>query len=86
MSQCSSCGAPIDWIHTTDGKAMPVDAGEFAFVVDPRGDKTAVLADGSVAKGRIVSESNSSAGQWIYARTSHFATCPNASEHRRIKR
>lgn len=71
---CKSCGAPIRWAQTVNGKAIPLDrhpvtggnivlsrktGKELAYVM-PDGDETAEL--------RYVS---------------HFATCPNAEEHRR---
>lgn len=57
--RCSSCNARIIWLHTANGKRMPVDADtvkptDTAF--DPRSDQV-----------------------------SHFATCPNANQHRRAR-
>ncbi len=37
ISKCRSCGAPIVWITTTNGKAMPCDARERAYIES--GDK-----------------------------------------------
>lgn len=78
MSRCKSCGADIVWVKTVAGKSIPLDA--------------APVADGNVALdsgGRAHVYSNPAAlfvvdmaGDGPRYR-SHFATCPNAAEHRR---
>jgi len=77
---CSSCGAPIIFKQTVTGKQMPLDA-------EPN-------ADGNVQLGWIGGEevalllaepgdraAAQIAGHLLYM--PHFATCPNADEHRR---
>lgn len=56
MKTCRSCEAPIVWLKTATGKAMPVDASS----VQP-GDTLFVPG----------------------LHVSHFATCPDAKEHRK---
>ena len=47
VQKCRSCGAPILWVRTTTGKAMPVDAKpEKRIVLDP--------ADTGQPTGRVV--------------------------------
>ncbi len=57
---CKSCGRPIQWATSEQGKAMPLD-------VPP---ERRVVITGGVA--RVVP-----------TYLSHFATCPNAAQHRK---
>lgn len=57
MSACRSCAAPIVWIRSPVGKAIPCDPAVIVVVTD----------QGQVVRGRV----------------SHFATCPQAAQHRR---
>lgn len=75
--QCRSCGADMVWVVTRKGKRMPLDpkpSEEGRFVYD--GDdadgkpKVAYLRDGQL---------KFHTGERY---TSHFATCPNADQHR----
>lgn len=79
MSACSSCGAPITWALTLNGKRMPVDAqpnpaGSF-FLATMRG------ANGSTYIVAVHAGEQPLEGPRRYS--SHFSTCPNAAEHRR---
>ena len=38
MSRCKECGAEIDWMHTEDGRYIPVDP-EPVFVIEGEGDE-----------------------------------------------
>jgi len=74
VSTCRSCQAPVIWAVTARGKRIPMDAG-------PREDGGFVLrgqrADDpplALAKG----ESRGREPRYV----SHFATCPQADEHR----
>jgi len=84
MATCRSCGAEIVWTRTENGSPMPLDPGEFPIVENTQGSILAVAANGKVIRGDRVSDSYE--GGYILARISHFATCPNAKEHRRINR
>ena len=86
MARCKSCGAYIIWIKTESGKAMPCNEPEYWFIPDPNGNMTYITADGRVMRG-IMSGVNGTGALDIgcKGRISHFATCPNASQHRRRK-
>ena len=77
MSKCKSCGAEIKWILTQSGKKMPVDAKPVPYRADPGGSLSLVTMNGRVERGVLDLDSDQ-AGY-----VSHFATCPNANEHRR---
>lgn len=76
---CSSCPATIIWAVTTGGKLMPVDAepnpdrGNVELVLLPAGQRhpTAVVH----GQPPLMAEHP--------LHLSHFATCPNAEDHRR---
>ena len=70
---CRSCGAPIVWAKTSRGLSMPLDA---APVVDGNvaiRDGVAVVVD----PGGLFDERP---GEVRYV--AHFATCPQAAQHR----
>lgn len=67
MSTCRSCHAPIIWATTQAGKAIPLDA-----VAVPDGN-IVILPSG-------IAVVNAEGG---VRHKSHFATCPQASAHRR---
>lgn len=78
MSRCRSCNAKIIWAKTENGKRIPLDAEPvLALNVDPGLFVLQPVAGYMNARtlpredGRLV------------ARQSHFATCPNADQHRR---
>jgi len=56
---CRSCNAPLVWIKSRAGKAIPCDPAVLSVVTD----------EGDVVRGRV----------------SHFATCPQAAQHRKPK-
>jgi len=70
---CRSCGAAITWVKTSAGKTMPVDA-------EPVADGNLVIEDGVV---RYLSSNQVAMFVPANKYKSHFATCPNASEHRK---
>jgi hypothetical protein len=73
-SKCRSCEAAILWAVTTKGSLMPVDA-------DPHPDGTLVLIDNH---GELFVRHPSpmfDADKPLHR--SHFATCPDAKEHRK---
>lgn len=71
MAACRSCGASIFWAMTESGKSMPIDQRP-----DPNGN--IVLDENNVAAVMAPAEAR---GRRRF--TSHFATCPNANQHRR---
>lgn len=89
MSVCRSCGAPVVWVETEatatkPGRRMPLDA-------DPeRPTKALRVDDGNV----IFTGQRSGSGAWLVRYVgkgpgrfrSHFASCPQAAQHRRTRR
>lgn len=82
MATCRTCEAPIVWALTAKGKDIPVDE-------KPVDDGNLVLVDDTIETDRgpqKVKRARSpdallEAGLPRYK--SHFATCPDAEEHRR---
>lgn len=66
QAQCSTCGAPILWVETTDKKRMPLDAAAERRVM-------------------VVQGPGGPVGHVVVCYRSHFATCPQAAEHRKPK-
>ena len=77
MNTCRACGAPVKWIKTKNGKAMPCNPEKIAFLPEKSGDKVFILENGEVTKGST--DGMSTHEGYI----SHFATCPAADEFRR---
>ena len=74
-SRCRSCGAPILFAKTKDGKLLPVDAEPVVegrvFVAETEGGPTAYFPpDGVEVPG-------------CTRHDSHFATCKYAAKHRK---
>jgi hypothetical protein len=68
-STCRSCGAPIIWVLTEAGKRMPLDAKpEKRWTIDP----LALRLNPDAPRARLGD-----------THVSHFATCPNAAQHRK---
>lgn len=68
MSICRSCGAPILWGVTDQGRRMPLDPTAMSEGV------RFTFTEGVLIE-RVEGE--------LFGHVSHFATCPNAAEHRR---
>lgn len=80
MNKCKSCGAEIIWIKMKSGRAMPCDPDPVHFSIDKehhRGNVVLVTPDGMT--GRFTEDPSSDKIGYI----SHFATCPNANQHRK---
>lgn len=72
--RCRSCKAPIRWVvMAASNKSMPLD-------YDPSPAGTVRIDMGS-GFGLVVRASAVTPDETLY--TSHFATCPNAGQHRR---
>lgn len=81
---CSSCGASIVWLKTVNDKPMAVDSPSAGFV-DPEGDLRGLFA---VVMGReriayALSKLPADLVNKSVAWRTHFATCPNADDHRK---
>jgi hypothetical protein len=83
---CVTCGKPIVWCETVNGKRMPVDC-------QPRGE---VLPNQVISAGRDLPRVRSAHSEYIRLQVvpggplrsgvSHFANCPQAAIHRRKAR
>lgn len=72
---CRSCNAPILWVETIQGKRMPLDA-------EPHEDgNVALMPAGAMVLTKELVEQGKKIGSKRYR--SHFATCPNAGQHRK---
>lgn len=72
--KCRSCGAPVEWCVTENGKRMPVDA-------EPVEDGNLVV---EMQLGPSLARAYDPARDAGKARfRSHFSTCPNANAHRK---
>lgn len=95
MAECRSCGKPITWVVVAkSGKKMPIDrdpVGDGNIV--KTGEKDSTSGADLVAYERPgIPEQGDSVTLPMIGETipgararykSHFATCPNAEEHRR---
>jgi hypothetical protein len=77
VDACRSCGAPIRWVVTTSGKRMPLDPA-------PHVNGNVVPLRDRLEKGRdpiamVLPHPPTDQPAWL----SHFATCANATQHRR---
>jgi len=70
--QCRSCGATIIFVKTAKGKSMPLD-------VQPADDGNIIVVDGVAVY--LKGEAPPNKLRW----KSHFATCPQAAQHRKKK-
>jgi hypothetical protein len=71
--RCRSCGAAIFWALTTTGRKVPLDA-------DP------VEAEAEAGRYALLWPDDGRTPRAIHRPAlylTHFATCPNASQHRR---
>lgn len=80
ITQCKSCHKDIIFIKMASGKNMPCDTEPISYrtaMPGVKGSLTLITPDGKIASGDFDPDSNK------YGYTSHFATCPNANQHRR---
>lgn len=82
MSRCRSCGAEIRWAETAAGKTIPLDVEPISTgnvdIVFIGGEEVAlVLGPGDAVAAQA-------AGHKLFL--SHFASCPNAAQHRQDSR
>ena len=76
MAECNSCGAPIFWAKTIKGRPIPLDEQP-----SPRGN-VVVSEEGTALVYRdpsAIAPRYADSPKYL----SHFATCPNAEEHRK---
>lgn len=76
-AQCSSCGASCFWVKFGSGKRSLVDS-------EPSDDgNISLMTVDDPPLAIVLRKDQRSPGFLLY--TSHFATCPNAAQHRRPK-
>ena len=85
-ARCRSCNAAIIWTVTEGGKKMPVDEttdrnGRFWIAFEGFDDPIAYYDK----DGRIADEFRRGVTHLEGPYVSHFATCPNATTHRKPK-
>lgn len=89
MKTCNSCGNPIVWATTLNDKRIPMDArpdpkGLFLLRRDPAPPPRSSFHQNGPAWLAVPASSAEPPPREGEARyTSHFATCPNARQHRR---
>jgi len=79
VTTCRSCGAPIFWVETEKGKAMPVDA-------EPVSDGNVEMTGEMVGNRPLVRVHANGQSQLLDTGDrylSHFTTCPDSAEWRR---
>ena len=81
MPNCRSCGAEIKFIKLKSGKWNPVDPTKRT-MIEGAGKEVLVTELGEVVHGTFASiDEGANRSGYI----SHFATCPNANQHRSRK-
>lgn len=87
VTTCKSCGAPIVWIKTQNGRSMPCDVPAVDYQENYKGSSLIVTDDGRVRRATIIKKPITSSGlQPVISGKgyiSHFATCPYANKYRR---
>lgn len=81
MTECRSCRAVIDWALLPTGKRIPVDR---ASAGDPAGNLAVVRLNGEL-HARYLRDGQQPEGSEKRG-ISHFATCPDADQHRKGSR
>ena len=82
MSRCKSCGADLKFIKLKSGRWNPCDNIKHTLKIG-EGNEVLITEKGEIIRGTFASvEDGANAEGYI----SHFATCPNASQHRNERR
>lgn len=76
---CKSCGAPIVWIESPKHKWIPCDESLIPYQEDRHGKDSIVTSRGEIIRCRLTFDGEPTG----LGRTTHWATCPNAEQHRR---
>lgn len=82
MAKCKSCGAEIVWVEMPSGKAMPCDPAIIMYWASIKGRHTIITPNGETVRCELDGDLNNSTGVGYVP---HWATCPNAAQHRRRK-
>lgn len=76
---CRGCGAPIVWIKTPAGKAMPCDPAPVYYKAAPGGKDKIVTTRGEVVSCEIAPGGEATDAGY----RPHWATCPQAGQFKR---
>lgn len=76
MSSCRTCHAEIEWVRTPEGRTMPIDP-------EPAEDGNLALIAGDPIIAVPVAANELLVDDDGLRYKSHFATCPQADQHRR---
>src|SRR5699024_8709210 len=79
ISKCKGCGAPIVWIKTTGGKAMPCDPNWVTYKSEPGGPNRIVTSIGQVLSCKTGVASYEADGVGYVP---HWSTCKEADSFR----
>lgn len=82
MPKCSRCGKSIEFVHTSKGKTMPVNAKPVWGVQNERGNMNIITIYGNMVRVDEVKEGTEGAIKgWV----PHFKACADAMAAKRIK-
>lgn len=79
QGRCASCDAPIVWLTTTAGKAMPCDPELLTAMKGGRGKRVTLVGDDGVTRGGLALDPEGT----VTGREAHWSSCPSANRHRR---
>ena len=80
MGTCRGCGAPIRWIRTQGGKAMPCEPEPVTYWQSATGLYKLIPPNGEVVSASLEGDLQRVTG---IGYVSHFATCPKAGKFRK---
>ena len=83
MANCASCKAEILWIKLPSGKAMPVNPKRVGGSINAGTPRITIVTDGGNVISVLKCPEEFVSGAPLQGYESHFATCPNAKEHRK---
>lgn len=78
MAKCKTCGAEIKFIKMKSGRFNPCDVLKRT-IIKGNGKEVLITEKGEVIQGTFASVEEGANGEGY---TSHFATCPYATQHR----
>ena len=80
--RCSSCGAPITWVTMRSGKHMPCNPVLVPFWAKFKGKEKVVTQAGDLVSCELNGDPDEITNVGYIP---HWATCPNAAQHKRKK-
>lgn len=93
MSRCRACNAPLEWVKTPSGKAVPLNPEPIngLLLEGAAGLQTARERGWRVVTGydergevrRVAEAPLDQGGTWVTVRETHFSDCPERGKFRR---